>query len=154
MVSSYMLIHPTTVNDFIEYGWTFASLFAVLLSIYVLPRARRVYRDAEADVEAMRHAGAVNGRRSFADQQHREGRLLLVAHWFALLHQTLFFVVGVYALLTPDPNIKPGAPFLEEFGAPLTLLFAQYLIVALQIALFRVTSEQVVWRTESLRDNH
>jgi hypothetical protein len=138
-------------QDIIEYGWTFASLFAVLMSIWTIPRARMVYRDVKADAYAMRRAGEGNGRRSFAEQQWREGRLLLVAHWFALLHQSMFFSVGVWALLEPNPKINPGAPLLEEVGVPVVLLIAQYLIVVLQIALALVTSEQRAWRHQSLQ---
>lgn len=148
------LISAYGMQMIIEYGWTFASLFAVLLSLWALPRAYKVYRDVMADAQAMRRAGEVDGRRSFSEQQCREGRLLYIAHWFALFHQSLFFSVGVFALTEPNVRVEPGAPFLEEFGAPITLLVAQYLIVTLQIALVRVTSEQKRWREESLKEDN
>lgn len=144
----------TSIHAFIEYGWTLASLFAVLLCIFTLPRARRVYRDVKADEKAMREAGEVNGRRAFAAQQTREGKLLLRAHWFAFVHQSMFFAVGVYALFEPNPKMAPATPLLEELGVPLTLLLAQYLIVLLQISLYRITSEQAAWRVESLGRRH
>lgn len=149
-----VLISPNNMQMVIEYGWTLASLFAVLLSLWALPRAFRVYRDVMADAQAMRRAGEVDGRRSFSEQQCREGRLLYIAHWFALFHQSLFFAVGIYALSEPNVSIEPGAPFLEEFGAPITLLVAQYLIVTLQVALVRVTSEQKRWRENSLKQDN
>lgn len=148
-----MITRVDNIQTIIEYGWSIASLFAVLLSLWTLPRAYSVYKDVSADASAMRHSGEVNGRRSFAEQQEREGRLLLLAHWFALLHQSLFFSVGLWAINEPNPKINPGAPLLEEVGVPIILLIAQYLIVVLQIALARVTSEQRAWRKHSLKDH-
>lgn len=143
-------MNPNIVLDFVEWAWTLASLCAVGLSLWALPRAYKVLRDMQRDLSSVENQDIENGRLDFANQQLREGKKLLRAHGKALAHQLLFLSVGLWALYQPNNPIPVGAPLMEIVGAPVMLLVGQYIILWLQLDLVGVTSEQKRWREETL----
>jgi uncharacterized membrane protein len=140
------------IEEIVVWGWVVASLIAVLLALWAIQRAYRVKRETCLDLEAILTKGVANGRVLFARQQEAEARLIFWAHAGIVVHQTLFLLVGLYAMSHPDPNEIPvGTPFLEAVGVPVAMLVAQWIAVGVNICLVLVTYGQEGWLRESSR---
>jgi hypothetical protein len=137
------------VAQMVVWGWAIASLIAVVVALWAIRRAHRVKREMELDLKAIIKAGVVNGRVSFAKQQEAEGGFIFWAHAGIVVHQTLFLLVGIYAITHPEPPPPVGTPFLEAIGIPLIMLVAQWLAVGVNLCLVLVTYGQEHWLEES-----
>lgn len=128
--------------------WTVLSFAAVLLARYGTRISRNEADDTEQELKAQRDRITPNGILVLALQQASQSRFLMWVNRGAYFHQILFFSVGIlsmYSLLfgigSPAPPTT-GLKFLREMYAPLALLTAQFVIVAMQVALIYITRGQ------------